>query len=116
VILDVIGEEIKGILTIDREHGKDVCGVGVVAEKFDGHGWSKVRRLSVRRLGHRKAGVAGVGTTEHASVAVTTEVFPFDLGNTSLSMDGLGTAAVLVARQLIAGRVEHWSHVNDQSL
>ena len=115
MVHEVISEEIETVLTIDRVHADKVGRVLSISEQLHTHAGSKVRSLGVGRLGHREAGVASVGTFEHATVGVTAKILPLDLGNNALGMNYLVAATVPVTGKFITLGVENGGLVDEKS-
>jgi len=114
MVREVIGEKVEGVLAIDRVHRNEVSRVNAITKKFDTHAWSQIGSLGINRLRDGETHVTSVGAAEHAGVRMLTDADPLDLGNATLSVDRLVTAAVPIAGQLVAWRVENRCLVDDE--
>ena len=114
VVHEIVFEPVKTVLSVNTEHANEVGGVVTVSEQLDTHAWGHVGSLGVDGLGDGESGVASVGALEHAGVWVSSDGNPLDLTNVTLSVDGLVTAAVPSACQLVTWGVEDGCLVDDE--
>ena len=94
MVRELVGKEVEAVLALSLEHRNEVCGINTITKEFYTHAWSHNRSRGINRRGTGETNVTSVGAAEHAGIRMATLVDPLDLGNATLSVDRLYTAAI----------------------